>query len=281
MSKPRNQVIIDDAIGFIKSLRHAPRVIITDPPYGKNYKSGIPGDKRWNANKKAKRPVKRIKNDESLKTVDYLLFFETCYRKLDDEGFLFLFCNDKALLEWVPKAIEAGFDWKDTLFWDKKVQNGGDISWPFQQVVELVVCLIKGKPKTYELRSKFGELINKRANIFNIGRICEEEKCGHPTQKPLLICQELIRCSTQPNEFVVDPFCGSGTTILAAKLMGRTYAGCDIDPEHVKRTQERLKTVTQSVVDTFMYKYIEQKKMSPGKRSKTMPEGDITDGQQG
>jgi len=250
-------IIAADAIQFIKDLHDRPRTIIADPPYGMAYKSNIPGDKRWNKAEQAVQPVNKIINDESLQTINYPLFFKSCYDKLPEGGFLFLWANDHAMAEWSKQATNAGFTWKDTIFWDKEVVNGGDISWPFQQVVEMVLCLTKGKTKTYEIKNKFGDLRQKRANIFNIGRIRKEEKCGHPTQKPLFICQEIVRCSTLPGELVVDPFCGSGTSLLAAKLLGRKYAGCDLDPEHVTRALKRLEEETQEIADKYLYKYFQ------------------------
>ncbi len=62
----------------------------------------------------------------------------------------------------------------------------------------------------------------------------------HPTQKPLLLMQELVEKHSDPGDLVVDPFLGSGTTAVAALSKGRRFAGCDIDPEYAKIAERRV-----------------------------------------
>jgi len=63
----------------------------------------------------------------------------------------------------------------------------------------------------------------------------------HPAVYPLYIVQELIKLLSKENDLVLDPFCGSGTTCLAAKNLNRKYLGIEINPEYVKLANERLK----------------------------------------
>jgi site-specific DNA-methyltransferase (adenine-specific) len=67
-----------------------------------------------------------------------------------------------------------------------------------------------------------------------------KERTGYPTQKPLLLLERIIQLTTDDNDLVVDPFCGSGTTLVAAKLMKRRYLGIDILPEAVVLSKQRL-----------------------------------------
>jgi site-specific DNA-methyltransferase (adenine-specific) len=62
----------------------------------------------------------------------------------------------------------------------------------------------------------------------------------HPTQKPVRLMQALIELTTQPGQLVFDPFCGSGSTLVAARNVGRDHLGCDVSPEYVALTQSRL-----------------------------------------
>jgi site-specific DNA-methyltransferase (adenine-specific) len=62
----------------------------------------------------------------------------------------------------------------------------------------------------------------------------------HPTQKPVLLMQALIELTTQQGQVVLDPFCGSGTTLVAAKNLGRKYIGFESNPEYAKIAQSRL-----------------------------------------
>jgi DNA modification methylase len=63
----------------------------------------------------------------------------------------------------------------------------------------------------------------------------------HPAVYPIYIIQELIKLLTNENAIVMDPFCGSGTTCIAAKILKRNYIGIEINPKYVALTNERLK----------------------------------------
>lgn len=67
-----------------------------------------------------------------------------------------------------------------------------------------------------------------------------KERVGYPTQKPLLLLERIIEVSTNPGDMVLDPFCGSGTTLVAAKRLARAYCGIDISPEAIALSQSRL-----------------------------------------
>lgn len=62
----------------------------------------------------------------------------------------------------------------------------------------------------------------------------------HPTEKPLDLMLALVSWLSSPGEAVLDPCCGRGTTVLAARLLGRDAAGLESDPAHVARAQARL-----------------------------------------
>jgi len=62
----------------------------------------------------------------------------------------------------------------------------------------------------------------------------------HPTQKPLNILSELILAFSQPGAHVLDPFCGSGSTLVAARDLGRSATGIEIDPAYARVAEQRL-----------------------------------------
>ena len=66
------------------------------------------------------------------------------------------------------------------------------------------------------------------------------ETTGYPTQKPLKLLDRIVRASTSPAGLVVDPFCGSGTTLVAAAALGRPFIGCDVGALAIKTTSRRL-----------------------------------------
>jgi len=67
-----------------------------------------------------------------------------------------------------------------------------------------------------------------------------KERTGYPTQKPVLLLERVIEIASDPGDLVLDPFCGSGTTLVAAKLLGRHSIGMDCASEAVELTKSRL-----------------------------------------
>jgi DNA modification methylase len=67
------------------------------------------------------------------------------------------------------------------------------------------------------------------------------EKRIHPTQKPLKLIQRLIQASSHQYDLILDPFMGSGTTAVAAKILNRNYLGFEINEEYVRKINNRLK----------------------------------------
>lgn len=68
----------------------------------------------------------------------------------------------------------------------------------------------------------------------------EKTEGKHPTQKPLYILKRIIEASTSPGATVLDPFCGSSTTGVAAKQLGRNYIGIDREQEFIELSIRRL-----------------------------------------
>jgi site-specific DNA-methyltransferase (adenine-specific) len=66
------------------------------------------------------------------------------------------------------------------------------------------------------------------------------ERAGYPTQKPILLLERIIALVTSPGDLVFDPFSGSGTTLVAAELLGRNSIGADISAEAVELARQRL-----------------------------------------
>ena len=67
-----------------------------------------------------------------------------------------------------------------------------------------------------------------------------KERVGYPTQKPLLLLERIIELASEEGDVVLDPFCGSGTTCVAAKMMNRSFIGFDISSEAVELANSRL-----------------------------------------
>jgi site-specific DNA-methyltransferase (adenine-specific) len=77
----------------------------------------------------------------------------------------------------------------------------------------------------------------------------EEKNAGvkniHPTVKPIKLMSYLVTMASRENDLVLDPFCGSGTTGIASLLLKRQFFGIELDPEHARIAQERIKYITK------------------------------------
>jgi len=72
------------------------------------------------------------------------------------------------------------------------------------------------------------------------------ERTGYPTQKPLALLERIIGLASNPGDLVLDPFCGSGTTLVAAALTGRRGIGVDRSPSAVELSRSRLAAPVRS-----------------------------------
>jgi adenine-specific DNA-methyltransferase len=69
------------------------------------------------------------------------------------------------------------------------------------------------------------------------------ERLGYPTQKPLALLDRIIKASSNPNDIVLDAFCGCGTALVAAQNLGRQWIGIDISPTACRVMAKRLRDV--------------------------------------
>jgi site-specific DNA-methyltransferase (adenine-specific) len=91
-------------------------------------------------------------------------------------------------------------------------------------------------------------------NVWNFNAPPPDEKKNgkHPTQKPLLLLDRIIRASTDESDLVLDPFIGSGTTAVAALMLNRNCIGIDTEEEYLELAKKRLKEVHgQKKLDSF------------------------------
>jgi len=76
--------------------------------------------------------------------------------------------------------------------------------------------------------------------VSDIPMIPRNERTGYPTQKPLALLELLIKASSNEGDIVLDPFCGSGTTMVAAAKLGRRFIGMDQNDGAIELSRERL-----------------------------------------
>lgn len=79
-----------------------------------------------------------------------------------------------------------------------------------------------------------------------------QEKTPHPTQKPEELLRKIILASSNEGDLVVDPFLGSGTTIVTAQQLKRKWSGCDIAKEYCKWAAERVERVKERTIGEWI-----------------------------
>lgn len=208
-----NKIIQGDCLEVIKSLSSCSvDLIVSDPPYGDNVSYGYMN--------------KTIKNNEN-PLVGCLSLVE-CYRVLKNNKTLYLFTNWKHLPflnEFVLRYTK--FKIKHLIVWRKK--NFG-MGYAFRHQFELILVLEKGKPK-YNSKS-FSDVQDGSYIVHN--------KETHPHQKPLDLLTRIIEHSSQSKDLVLDPFCGSGSTCVAAEISGRKWLGIEQDARYAEMARKRV-----------------------------------------
>jgi hypothetical protein len=73
------------------------------------------------------------------------------------------------------------------------------------------------------------------------------ERLGYPTQKPLALLERIIRTSSNPDDLILDPFCGCGTAVHAAQKLGRRWVGIDVTHLAISLIERRLKDAFEGI----------------------------------
>ena len=94
---------------------------------------------------------------------------------------------------------------------------------------------------TWEPVLLYGKTLGKKTHdSFTVNIVPQKNTGSHPCPKPMGWARELIERLTKPGMSVLDPFCGSGTTCIAAKLLDRKFIGIDRSRKYVKIARRRL-----------------------------------------
>lgn len=190
--------------------------IITDPPYGINYVSQTGA---------------RIKNDKAL----FIWFLYDAFRVLKSGGTLLCFTRWDVEQTFIDAIELAGFRVKSEVIWDKVYHGMGDTKAAFAPAHENIVFAIKGKYSFPGGRPKDLVTFSKLGSAQMI----------HPTEKPVGLIANLITAVTKPDDLILDPFAGSGSTLVAAKKSGRRFIGVELDDEYYEKARRRIEEVVE------------------------------------
>lgn len=94
----------------------------------------------------------------------------------------------------------------------------------------------------------------KPKDVIEIPTTCNGmgEKTKHPTQKPEELLRKLILASSHPGDIILDPFSGSGTTLVTAEQLGRKWIGCDMNEEYNVWAVNRIDNVVIRTVEQWI-----------------------------
>ena len=208
-ASPLNEVIHGDCLKVMPSLLPASiDFVLTDPPYIVRYRS---------------RDNRAIHNDDNDRWL--VPAFGEIYRVLARDSFCVSFYGWPHADRFMGAFRQAGFSIVGHLVFPKRYTSS--TSYP-QYQHECAFLLAKGYPK--RPASTIGDVIPWSYTGNKL----------HPTQKPLSILSPLIQTFSQPGSTVLDPFAGSGSTLVAARKLGRNYIGIEFDAMYHATATTRL-----------------------------------------
>lgn len=150
---------------------------------------------------------------------------QICFNLLR-EGHAYIMANSRNVQPLLNSAENAGFGFHNLLIWDKRTATPN--RW-YMKNLEFTAFLFKGKAK------RINDCSAKQ--LISCPQIDESE---HPTEKPVQLMRYYIENSTQPGDTVIDPFCGTGTTGVAAILSGRNFIGIESNEKWYNVAKARL-----------------------------------------
>ena len=180
-------------------------LVFTDPPYGVEYQSNL----RTKSDK-----FEVLANDDTELDIAPII-------ELFSKGWVFVWTSWKVQTRWIDNLAAFGYP-TNIVIWHKPGGGIGDLKKTFSSDYEVALVWNRG-----------AELCGKR-----IGSVWTVNKDGastyvHPTQKPVALACEAIDKTTKPGAVVLDMFGGSGSTLIACEMTGRTARIVELDPAYI------------------------------------------------
>jgi DNA modification methylase len=204
-------------------------MLLTDPPYGVSY-SGISKTMYYGKDKHGS-PREKIEGDatpeEAAKVISSSLSTISC-------PLAFVWCAPQFRRTIEDVMTGLGWDIFTIICWNKNHANFGAINARYKPKFEMALVCKKTKIPWYgpDNEVTVWDADRSSANKF------------HPTQKPVELFTRAISNHTQQGELIVDPFLGSGTTLIAAEQLGRRCYGLEISPAYCDVIVSRWEKLT-------------------------------------
>ena len=220
-----NKIYNEDCL---EGMKHIPDgsvdIIVTDPPYLMNYKTGRRKDKSHRFNDV-------ILNDDNEQLItDYV---KECYRIMKEDTAMYLFCSSNKV-DFFKRELEKLFSIKNMIIWVKNNHTAGDLESAFGRKYEIVFLVNKGQRKFN------GERLT---DIWEFPKVSTDGQL-HQNQKPIELIKRCIEKHSNVDDVVFDGFMGSGTTAAAALDTNRNYIGFELDEYYFNVAEKRIKNHT-------------------------------------
>lgn len=193
--------------------------IITDPPFG------VDNQSNQAVTEAGKRYARKIANDETpeIAIATFKRVMDVLLPKTKADCDMYIFTSQQVLDEWMAMTKEYlgtfGFTRKCIIVWEKEGPGMGDLESPWGQGSEFILFFQKGR------REKTG---TRRNSVVRIPQLRPGELI-HPHEKPVPLLELFIKQSTEPGEFLVDPFGGSASLVRAAERCDRSAVAIEFD----------------------------------------------------
>ena len=261
-----NKLICGDNLEVMEGLADASiDLICTDPPFCSQRDYGA-FDDRWDDGLKGYLKFMRPR-------------VEQMHRLLKETGSLYLHCDPSAshYLKVMLDEVFGRKHFRNEIVWKRTY---GQIAQPKRKMpTQHDIVLFYAKTESAEYKQVYLPLLNRSINNYRKtdkdGRAYKEykhkgkkkrvyldkikgrlmgnlwidiervhhfsnERTGYPTQKPAKLYERMIKASSNEGDIVLDPFCGSGTTLVAANNLGRYYIGIDEKTDAIEIAEQRL-----------------------------------------
>ena len=147
--------------------------------------------------------------------------------------------NDWKHSSILVEALERNnFVIKDLLRWEKKNPMPRNVNSRYLADCEFALWAVKGNKNKWTFNKP--KHIPYLKPVFKSGIVPGGKKRIHPTQKHLEVIKEIIKIHSNEQDFVFDPFFGSGTTAVACKELNRNFIGSEIDRNYFLKAKERI-----------------------------------------
>ncbi|MBR3565958.1 MAG: site-specific DNA-methyltransferase [Paludibacteraceae bacterium] len=230
-----NTIINTDALVALRQLpNESIDCVVTDCPYLIAHRStieptlgGILQGGGGNQRKEAVRSGKMFEHND----IKFSEWLPEVYRVLKKGTHCYIMINSRNIKELQQEAEKAGFVFQNLLVWNKS-NSGGTPNKYYMQKCEFILLLSKRPARN----------INDMGtpNLLSVPNIIGKGEGHHPTEKPIELLKIMIRNSTNVGDIVLDPFAGSGSTLVAAKQLERQYIGYEIDEKYYKLALHNL-----------------------------------------